>query len=111
VLFAEKNLRSVVFNLLSNALKYCCPDRVPEVRIRARAEAEYVVLEVQDNGLGLDARNEQKLFGMFQRFHDHVEGSGIGLYMVKKMMENTGGRIAVQSELGVGSTFMVYFSL
>jgi signal transduction histidine kinase len=47
---------------------------------------------------------------MFQRFHDHVEGSGIGLYMVKKMVENAGGRIAVRSELGVGSTFMVYFS-
>ena len=63
-----------------------------------------------DNGLGLDGAHEQKLFGMFQRFHDHVEGSGIGLYMVKKMVENAGGRIAVRSELGVGSTFLVYFS-
>ncbi len=70
----------------------------------------FVVLEVQDNGLGLDPASEQKLFGMFQRFHDHVEGSGIGLYMVKKMVENAGGRIAVRSELGVGTTFLVYFS-
>ena len=110
VSFSEKNLRSVVFNLLSNALKYRAPDRLPHVRLRAWHEDTYAVLEVQDNGLGLDAANEQKLFGMFQRFHDHVEGSGIGLYMVKKMVENAGGRIAVRSELGIGSTFLVYFS-
>ena len=110
VSFSEKNLRSVVFNLLSNALKYRAPDRLPHVRLRAWHEDTYAVLEVQDNGLGLDAANEQKLFGMFQRFHDHVEGSGIGLYMVKKMVENAGGRIAVRTKLGVGSTFLVYFS-
>ncbi|OGX81945.1 hypothetical protein BEN47_04805 [Hymenobacter lapidarius] len=109
VLFSEKNLRSVVFNLLSNALKYRDPGRPPHVRVRARSEAEYMVLEVEDNGLGLDAHNEQRLFGMFQRFHDHVEGSGIGLYMVKKMIENAGGRIEVSSRLGVGTTFSVYF--
>jgi signal transduction histidine kinase len=110
VLFSEKNLRSVVFNLLSNALKYRAPDRAPRVRLRARPEGEAVVLEVQDNGLGLDAASEQKLFGMFQRFHDHVEGSGIGLYMVKKMVENAGGRIVVRTVLGSGTTFSVYFN-
>ena len=109
VLFSEKNLRSVVFNLLSNALKYRAPDRPPRVRLRARPEGSFLVLEVSDNGLGLDAASKQKLFGMFQRFHDHVEGSGIGLYMVKKMVENAGGRISVSSELGVGTTFLVYF--
>ncbi|MBD2724322.1 sensor histidine kinase [Hymenobacter armeniacus] len=110
VLFSEKNLRSVIFNLLSNALKYRAPDRVPRVRLQARPQDAGVLLEVEDNGLGLDAASEQKLFGMFQRFHDHVEGSGIGLYMVKKMVENAGGRIAVRSELGRGTTFSVYFS-
>ena len=63
------------------------------------------------NGLGLNAANEQRLFGMFQRFHDHVEGSGIGLHMVKKMAENAGGRIEVRSDLGLGSTFTVCFPL
>ena len=110
VWFSEKNLRSVVFNLLSNAIKYRAPDRLPQVRLSARPEAQYVVLEVQDNGLGLEAASEQKLFGMFQRFHDHVEGSGIGLYMVKKMVENAGGHIVVRSELGIGTSFLVYFT-
>jgi PAS domain S-box-containing protein len=109
VAFSEKNLRSVVFNLLSNALKYHAPNRLPLVHLRAWPEAGATVFEVQDNGLGLNEANGQRLFGMFQRFHDHVEGSGIGLYMVKKMVENAGGRIAVQSELGQGSTFTVYF--
>ncbi|MDQ2792876.1 MAG: ATP-binding protein [Bacteroidota bacterium] len=109
VAFSEKNLRSVVFNLLSNALKYHAPNRPPLVRLRAWPEAGTTVFEVQDNGLGLSAASEQRLFGMFQRFHDHVEGSGIGLYMVKKMVENAGGRIVVESELGRGSTFRVYF--
>ena len=109
VLFAEKNLRSVVFNLLSNALKYHAPDRAPQVQVRARPEGGFVVLEVQDNGLGFDATHETRLFGLFQRFHDHVEGSGIGLYMVKRMLENAGGRIEARSEVGSGSTFLVHF--
>ncbi len=109
VSFSEKNLRSVVFNLLSNALKYRAPSRPPHVCLRTRPEGEGVLLEVQDNGLGLDAAHEHRLFGMFQRFHDHVEGTGIGLYMVKKMVENAGGRITVHSEPNRGATFAVYF--
>ena len=105
---SEKNLRSVVYNLLSNALKYHAPERRPLVQLRAWCENKSLLLTVQDNGLGLDPAGQQKLFGMFQRLHDHVEGSGIGLYMVKRMIENAGGHIEVKSELGVGSTFLVY---
>ncbi|GAA4365612.1 PAS domain-containing sensor histidine kinase [Hymenobacter saemangeumensis] len=111
VVFSEKNLRSVVYNLLSNALKYRAAHRAPQVWLRCHPAGEFVVLEVQDNGLGIDLSSEQKLFGMFQRLHDHVEGSGIGLYMVKKMVENAGGRIEVSSRLGHGSTFSVYFAV
>jgi PAS domain S-box-containing protein len=107
--FSEKNLRSVVYNLLSNALKYRHPDRVPQVRLLSRTQGHHLVLEVQDNGLGLDLAREHELFTMFQRYHTHVEGSGIGLYMVKKIVENAGGRIEVESRLGHGSTFFVYF--
>jgi PAS domain S-box-containing protein len=106
--FAEKNLRSVVYNLLSNALKYRHPARRPVVQLRAYPQATGLVLEVHDNGLGIRADEQHKLFGMFQRLHDHVEGSGIGLYMVKKIIDNVGGRIEVESELDVGSTFRVF---
>ncbi len=107
--FSAKNLRSVVYNLLSNALKYRHPDRTPEVRLSCQPQDGYQVLAVQDNGLGLDlAQGQQQLFAMFQRLHTHVEGTGVGLYMVKKMVENAGGRIEVHSQLGQGSTFTVY---
>jgi PAS domain S-box-containing protein len=109
IAFSEKNLRSVVFNLLSNALKYRHPSRPPRVQLRAYCEDDFAVLAVADNGLGLDPSGQSKLFGMFQRLHDHVEGSGIGLYMVKKMVENAGGHITVQSEIGTGTVFAVYF--
>ena len=108
--FSEKNLRSVVYNLLSNALKYRHPDRTPAVRLTYFQQDQHHVLLVQDNGLGFDvAEVRGKLFGMFQRLHTHVEGSGIGLYMVKKIVENSGGRIDVQSQPGEGTTFTVYF--
>ena len=105
---SEKNLRSVVFNLLSNALKYHHPGRPPVVRVGARLEGHYVVLEIRDNGLGFDVALEKQLFGLFQRLHTHVEGSGVGLYMVKRVVENAGGHIVVQSQVGEGATFSVY---
>lgn len=109
VSFSQKNLRSVLYNLLSNAFKYCHPDRPPVVLVRCRQTKGYAVLEVQDNGLGLDESQQARLFGMFQRFHDHVDGTGIGLYMVKRMVENAGGRIQIQSQPGEGSTFTIFF--
>jgi PAS domain S-box-containing protein len=109
VRFPEKNLRSVIYNLLSNAVKYRSPERAPLVRVHCHETAEYQVLSVEDNGLGMDLSQEHKLFAMFKRLHDHVEGSGVGLYMVKKIVENAGGKIDVQSKVGEGSTFQVYF--
>ena len=102
-----KNMRSILFNLLSNALKYRAPDRAPMVQVRTHCTAAHFVLEVQDNGLGLSQEQQLKLFTMFRRLHTHVEGSGVGLYMIKRMIELAGGRIAVHSQPGVGSTFTV----
>jgi signal transduction histidine kinase len=66
------------------------------------------LLSVTDNGLGMNEENKNKIFGMFKRLHDHVEGSGVGLYIVKRIIDNSGGKIEVESELGKGSTFKVY---
>lgn len=109
--FSEKNLRSIIYNLMSNALKYRAAERPPVVRISCRAQADFYLLQAQDNELGIDLSEDkrEKLFGMFKRLHTHVEGSGIGLYMVKKIIDNAGGRIEVESQLGAGTTFRVYF--
>jgi signal transduction histidine kinase len=108
VAIPAKSLRSILYNLLSNALKYRHPDRPPHVRLTCRTQNGYWCLTVQDNGLGLTAAQQADLFALFRRFHDHVDGSGLGLYTVKKTAENLGGRVEVQSEPGVGSSFRVY---
>ena len=77
------------------------------MRLRGRVQGRFGALEVADNGLGPEATHEQKPVGLFQRFHDYVEGSGIGLYMVKKTTENVGERTDVCSEFGVGTAFSV----
>lgn len=109
--FSPKNLRSILFNLLSNALKYRAPDRPPQIEVRATCDERWARVRVQDNGLGLAAEQQQQLFQLFKRLHNHVEGSGVGLYSVQKIVENAGGTIAVQSELGVGTVFTVQLPL
>jgi PAS domain S-box-containing protein len=109
VRFSRKNLKSILYNLLSNAIKYRSPDREPLIRITCQLQENYQILSVTDNGLGMDLLQEEKIFALFKRLHTHVEGTGIGLYMVKKMLENAGGMIQVESQVGVGSTFKVYF--
>jgi signal transduction histidine kinase len=64
---------------------------------------------VQDNGLGLEQGQQARLFQLFQRLHTHVEGTGLGLYMVKKIVENAGGTITVASQPDVGTTFTLSF--
>ncbi|MDX5482885.1 MAG: GHKL domain-containing protein, partial [Hymenobacteraceae bacterium] len=109
ILYARKNLRSIIYNLVSNAIKYRSPERAPMVHISTLQQGDYIVLKVQDNGLGIKKEQQHKLFTMFKRLHSHVEGTGIGLYIVKRIIENNGGRIEVESELGKGTTFRVYF--
>jgi signal transduction histidine kinase len=109
VQFSRKNVKSILHNLLSNAIKYRSPDRQLRVSISSQVQEDCVELVVEDNGLGIDMRQEQKIFGLFKRLHTHVEGTGIGLYMVKKMLENAEGKIKVESQVGVGSAFKAYF--
>ncbi|MDF7815869.1 PAS domain-containing protein [Hymenobacter sp. YC55] len=111
VSFSPANLRSVVYNLLSNAIKYRAVDRPSRVRVQAVATEAAVVLTVQDNGLGMSAVQQRQLFGLFQRLHTHVEGTGVGLYITKRLIENAGGTIAVESQPNVGTTFTVTFLL
>lgn len=109
VSFSPANLRSIVYNLLGNAIKYRAPERLSQVRVHAVHTASGVVLTVQDNGLGMSVGQQRQLFGLFQRLHTHVEGTGVGLYITKRLVENAGGRITVQSQPGIGTTFTVTF--
>jgi signal transduction histidine kinase len=107
--FARKNLRSILYNLLTNAIKYKASGRHPEISVTTNKVDEYIRLTVRDNGLGIRQDQLNKIFMMFKRAHTHVEGTGIGLYIVKRIIENNGGKIEVESQEGVGTSFMIYF--
>lgn len=109
--YARNNLRSILYNLLSNAIKYRSLQRQLKLNVKTYIEGDYLVLSVEDNGMGISKENLPKLFTMFKRLHTHVEGTGIGLYIIKRIIENKGGKIEVESELDKGSTFKVYFLL
>jgi PAS domain S-box-containing protein len=100
---------SILQNLITNAIKYRHPERTPRIKISCRTESSFYVLEVADNGLGLSSESQSRMFTMFKRFHSHVEGSGVGLYLVRRILENNGGKIEVDSVEGEGSIFRVYF--
>jgi PAS domain S-box-containing protein len=106
--FSKKNFTSIIYNLISNGIKYRKPDRFPEIFIKAVKLDGFILISVTDNGLGISESNIEKIFTMFKRFHDHVEGTGIGLYIVKRIIENAGGKIEVDSELDKGTTFNIY---
>ncbi|MES2733038.1 MAG: ATP-binding protein [Bacteroidota bacterium] len=107
--FARIHVRSIVYNLLSNALKYRSLERALHIRITSYQQGNDTVFCIEDNGLGLSEQQQAKLFTMFKRMHTHVEGSGIGLYIIKRLLENYGNRIELKSEQNVGSQFKVYF--
>ncbi len=109
--FVRPNLKSVIFNLFSNSLKYAAPRRPPRIRLSSFPDATTgrPVLTVQDNGLGIDLdRFGLQLFQLFRRFHSHVEGTGMGLYLVNRIVQANGARLEVASTVGEGTTFTIY---
>jgi signal transduction histidine kinase len=110
VLGVTPYVESILYNLISNAIKYRDPKRQPMIRIQTRNEDEYVVLTVADNGLGIDLTlHHHNIFNLYKRFHLHMEGKGVGLYLVKTQMEALGGKVNVSSTPKKGTTFTLYF--
>lgn len=109
--FSKANLSSILSNTISNSIKYSSRQRKPQIHISTREKDGFVCLQISDNGIGIDLeKHKDKLFGMFNRFHNHVEGSGVGLYIVKKIIENEGGKVAVESEVEKGTIIRLYFN-
>lgn len=110
ILFSKKNLRSIVYNLISNAIKFR-REESPVISIITRQEGDSVILSVKDNGKGIPKGGIGKIFDMYGRLNHDVEGHGIGLYLAKKIVNAAGGKIVVESEPGVGSDFMIYLKI
>jgi ligand-binding sensor domain-containing protein len=105
-------VHSILMNLVSNAIKYRHPNRRPVIAIHCEVVGNQFSLTIQDNGLGMDLNlYKDKLFMLYSRFHLHVEGKGIGLFLVKTQVSAMGGKIDVMSSPGEGTCFYLSFKL
>ncbi|WP_235921914.1 PAS domain-containing sensor histidine kinase [Flavobacterium phycosphaerae] len=103
-------LESIFLNLLTNSIKYRSENKQLRVTISSKIIDDNLVLTFKDNGIGIDLqRNKDKIFGLYQRFHNHPDSKGLGLYLVKSQVEAMGGTITVESEIGKGTTFTIIF--
>ncbi len=103
-------MHSIFYNLISNSIKYSKPDEQPLIEIKSKKEDGKIILTFKDNGLGIDLKTKgDKVFGLYKRFHSHVEGKGMGLFMVKTQVEAIGGTISIASELNKGTEFTITF--
>ncbi len=104
-------LKQLFYNLIGNAIKYSAVKKNPKVIIRGKEEKNYIVFFVQDNGIGMDMQYADKVFDVFSRLvsDEEFEGTGIGLSIVKRIVDRHQGSIKIESELGQGTTFSVFF--
>jgi two-component system phosphate regulon sensor histidine kinase PhoR len=106
--FSRRKLRSIVYNLVLNAIKFKAPDRIPQIFIKTALEGSYITILIKDNGIGIEHGKIESIFNKYTRIEKSVSGSGIGLYLVREMVNNSGGKITVNSQPGIGSEFKVY---
>ncbi|AYN04889.1 MULTISPECIES: PAS domain-containing protein [unclassified Flavobacterium] len=104
-------LESILLNLLTNSIKYRSKDRKLKITISAnQTEDNIIILTFKDNGIGIDLeRNRDKVFGLYQRFHNYPDSKGLGLYLVKSQVETMGGTISIDSEVNKGTSFTLIF--
>jgi signal transduction histidine kinase len=101
-------LENIFYNLISNAIKYRCPDRECRINVHADKQGDRIMLTISDNGMGIDlTQHREKLFGLYKRFHPFIEGKGLGLYLVKTQVEAMHGQIEVDSSTDYGTTFRI----
>ncbi len=109
--YSKPYLESIFQNLLTNAVKYSSPSRQPSIHFKTFREGDALVLEVKDNGQGIDMKKfGDKVFGLHKTFHEHEEARGVGLFLIKTQIEAMGGSISVHSEVDKGTTFVIHFN-
>ncbi|MFA6278305.1 MAG: PAS domain-containing sensor histidine kinase [Pedobacter sp.] len=109
--FNKVYLESIFLNLITNAIKYVHPDRAPQIKITTAITDGVYQLIVSDNGLGFDmAKVKDKIFRVYQVFHEHEDSKGLGLHLVHEHLTSLGGKIEVESRLNEGTTFTISFN-
>lgn len=107
MVFSQRNLRSILYNMISNAIKFT-RHVDPLIHICTRKEGNKIVLSVEDNGIGIPKEAIDRIFAIYGRLNRDIEGSGVGLYLARKMVHAAGGDMIVESEPGKGSKFIIY---
>ena len=102
-------LESILLNFIFNAIRYSHPMRSPVIELSCKQEGQ-LVLEIADNGIGMNLdRYGNELFGMYKTFNGNPDSKGLGLFISKNQIDAMGGRVLVESEVGIGTTFKIYF--
>lgn len=108
--FNKEYLKSIFLNLITNSIKYAKPESYPSISIISKKVNGISQLIYSDNGLGFDMEKvKDKIFGLHQKFHDHIDSNGIGLYLIYNHITNLGGRIEVESKINEGVKFTISF--
>lgn len=106
--FSRRKLRTIIFNLINNAIKFKAAERSPKIIVTTNKENNFIVISVKDNGIGIEANKFDAIFSKYYRVENAIEGSGIGLYLVKEIVSRSGGKILVNSVVNEGTEFKVY---
>lgn len=107
----EKLLRQMFQNLLSNIIKFSKPNKIVHIRIKEVKSTNNLIIEIEDNGRGIDPKYHDRIFEIFTKFHTYQDdtGRGIGLVFCKEIMKLHNGQIEINSAIGNGSTFSLIF--
>ena len=108
ITFSKRKLRTIVYNLVNYAIKFRAAKRQPKIGVTTKKQKDFMIISVKDNGIGIKKKNVASIFSKYYRLENAIEGSGIGLYLVKEIVTNAGGKILVKSELGKGTEFRVF---
>lgn len=109
VLAIPAYLDSLLFNFISNALKYKQDHIPPEITLSAKQSNKFIKIEIEDNGLGINLDlHKDKIFGLYKTFHNHKEAKGLGLYITKNQIEAMHGKVKVKSKINKGTIFSIY---
>jgi PAS domain-containing protein len=108
--FIPAYLESILLNLTTNAIKYAKSNEDTIIEYTIEYKDNFKILSVKDNGIGINLEKyKEHIFGLYKTFHKNENSRGIGLYITKNQIESMGGKIEVESEVGIGTTFKIFF--
>ncbi|MES2239295.1 MAG: PAS domain-containing sensor histidine kinase [Bacteroidota bacterium] len=111
VIFNKLYLKSIFLNLITNSIKYAKPNTLSTISIRTEKQNNSIQLIISDNGMGFDLEKvKDKVFGLYQKFNNHIDSNGIGLYLVHNHITSLGGQITLDSQINQGATFTITFN-